>query len=116
MQFTRHESPDSVSRPLLSPHASVRAQQRGVRLEALDCLLGYGTEYHDHLGATVIVMSRRSLDAVRRLEPGLWSQVRSARGLYAVMDGDGRVITTGHRQRHVTRDRSLSNLRPRVRQ
>lgn len=97
----------------ISLHARIRAQQRGVRMTALDALLRYGTECHDHLGALVVIMNRRALDEVRRQEPEVWPQIRGARGLYAVVDGSGAVVTTGHRHRRITRDRSLSNLRPR---
>lgn len=95
----------------ISQHARARAQQRGVRMEALDALLRYGTECHDHRGAMVVVMNRRALDDVRRYEPDVWQQMQGTRGLYAVVDACGGVITTGHRRRRITRDRSLSNLR-----
>lgn len=36
-------------------------------MEALDVLLRYGSECHDHRGALVVVMNRRALGDVRRL-------------------------------------------------
>jgi hypothetical protein len=36
----------------------------------------------------------------------------AARSIYAVVDVDGSVVTTGHRYRRVLRDLSLSSFRP----
>ncbi|TSE27350.1 hypothetical protein Tsedi_00183 [Tepidimonas sediminis] len=38
---------------------------------------------------------------------------REHRDIYAVVDGDGCIVTVGHRFRRVLRDRSLANVRPR---
>lgn len=97
----------------LTIHAGVRAQQRGVDRSVLDCLLQYGRREHDHRGCEVITFDGGSLAEVARREPrGLWCKADEARSLYAIVNSDGVVVTTGHRIRRVLRDRSISSNRP----
>jgi len=97
----------------LTAHALIRARQRGIDLEALACLLGYGRRHHDHRGAEILTFDRAALDQVARRESrATWRKAVEASTLYAVLGLDGCVITTGHRWRRVIRDRSLASLRP----
>lgn len=97
----------------LTPHAAVRRQQRGVDPGALACLLAYGRRQHDHHGCEVISFDEASLAAVARQEPPpVWKKAEASRSLYAVVDSDGVVVTTGHRFRRVLRDTSISSYRP----
>jgi len=97
----------------LTPHALVRARQRGIDLEALACLLSYGRRHHDHRGAEIVTFDHAALDEVARREPRpTWRKAVEASSHYAVLGPDGFVITTGHRYRRVVRDRSLASLRP----
>lgn len=103
-----------LPRLALTAHASVRMRQRGIDDELLDCLLSYGRREHDHRGAEVVTHDRETLEQVRLFETAAtWRAVEGAKALYAVVDSDGRVITAGHRFRRVTRDLSLSSMRPR---
>lgn len=98
---------------LLTIHAGIRAQQRGIDRSVLDCLLQYGRHEHDHMGCEVVMFDEGSLAEVARREPrGLWCKADEARSLYAVVNSDGMVVTTGHRFRRVLRDKSLSSNRP----
>lgn len=97
----------------LTIHAGIRAQQRGVDWSVLNCLLQYGRHDHDHMGCEVVMFDGGSLAEVARREShGLWCKADEARSLYAVVNSDGMVVTTGHRFRRVLRDRSLSSNRP----
>lgn len=97
----------------LTAHALIRARQRGIDLEVLDCLLRHGRREHDHRGTEIVTFDRAALDEVARREPrATWRKAVEASTLYAVLGPDGRVITTGHRWRRVIRDRSLASLRP----
>lgn len=97
----------------LTIHAGIRAQQRGVDRSVLDCLLQYGRHDHDHMGCEVVTFDGGSLAEVARREPrGLWCKADEARALYAVVNADGMVVTTGHRFRRILRDRSLASNRP----
>lgn len=111
---TRAISPDAAFQSAwLTPHAAVRRQQRGVDSEALACLLSYGRRQHDHHGCEVISFDEASLTAVARQEaPHVWKKAEAFRSLYAVVDSDGVVVTTGHRFRRVLRDTSISSYRP----
>lgn len=98
---------------MLTPHAEIRVQQRGVDRQVLDCLLLYGRREFDHFGCEIIYFDEASLEKVARSEPRrLWLKAIESRHLYAVMNSDGKVVTTGHRYRRVQRDRSLSSYRP----
>ena len=98
----------------LTHHAATRIRQRGINLEVLGCLLSYGHREHDHRGAEVVAFDRSALSLVRATEaPDVWRAVEQARDVYAVVDSDGLVITSGFRFRRVVRDFSLSSMRPR---
>ena len=88
----------------LSPHARTRMQQRGISQGALSCLLDYGREAHGHDGSVTLYFDKA---ARRRLErdaaPAARKQLARLGRLYAVLDGDGGVVTVGHRYRRLRR-------------
>ena len=88
----------------LSPHARVRMQQRGISQRALFCLLDYGREAHGHDGSVTVYFDKT---ARRRLErdtgPDARRQLARLGRLYAVVGGDGGVVTVGHRYRRLRR-------------
>ena len=97
----------------LTRHADIRVQQRGVNRDVLDCLLAYGRHEPDHKGCRIVTFDCKSLDAMSRSEPkDIKTKASDSRNLYAVVNGDGVVITAGHRFRRVLRDQSLSSMRP----
>jgi hypothetical protein len=77
-------------------------QQRGIAPDALDMLLSYGREAHDHHGAVILYMDKA---AQRRLAAASKAKnaVRRLAGLYAVLSRHGQVITVGHRTRRIPR-------------
>ena len=85
-----------------SRHARVRLQQRGISPAALDRLLAYGSEIHDHHGAVTVFFDKA---ARRRLERDAGTRKEIARllRLYAVLGGDGEIVTAGHRFRRINR-------------
>jgi len=102
--FNLHNSSHQVTflRPKMNismtKHASVRQQKRGIPPLITEWLTSYGSTRHDHHGAEILFFdkqSRRLLakevgnDVVRRLSNYL--------DTYAVISGDGTVITVGHR-------------------
>ena len=99
--------------PRLTTHAEVRLQQRGIRVEVLDCLLAYGRREHDHTHCEIAYFDTKALECIERHEGPRVAQLASDhRDVYAVIDSDGCVVTTGHRFRRILRDKSLSSLRP----
>jgi hypothetical protein len=89
---------------LVTEHARIRMQQRGIPQAALEVLLDYGREAHDHRGCVIVLFdkqARRRLAtemARKRLKiPGRWLDA------YAVIAEDAAVVTVGHRQRRFAR-------------
>lgn len=97
----------------LSPHAEVRQQQRGIRRDVLDCLVAYGRREHDHAHCEIVYFDAKAVSrAQKEAGPQVAHLVSDHRDVYAVIDSDGWVVTTGHRFRRILRDKSQSNLRP----
>jgi hypothetical protein len=87
----------------LSRHAAIRSQQRGIPPHAIDYLLAFGREHHDHHGAVILLLDRASIRHLSRSAGLRGSDVDNLRGLYAVVAGNGRVTTVGHRTRRLQR-------------
>lgn len=98
MLETRSESflVTATVRPVrLTTHAQVRQQQRGIRHEVLDCLLAFGRREHDHQRCEIVYFDDRALEAVQKDAGPQFGQLASDhRGVYAVIDSDGCVVTT----------------------
>ena len=88
----------------LTHHARTRMQQRGITALALEVLMDYGREAHDHRGCRVLYLDKRSRKRVaRELRGELFRRVERYLGTYAVLAGDGAVITVGHRVTRLSR-------------
>lgn len=85
--------------PTLTQHAAIRMQQRAIPREAIETVLDYGREVHDHHGGVVCFLDKA---AIRRAERDLGHNSllrrysRAARA-YVVLGRDGVVVTVGHR-------------------
>ena len=90
--------------PTLSRHAQTRLQQRGIPFQVVGTLLDFGRIRHDHHGATVMYFDHRARRELRRTygETGYRSLERHL-DAYAVVAGDGVVMTVGHRTRRMSR-------------
>jgi hypothetical protein len=89
--------------PSLTRHAAVRSQQRGIPPSAIEALLDFGTEHHDHRGAVVLMLDRAATKRLSRALTIDGSALDALRGLYAVLATDGHVRTVGHRTRRLQR-------------
>lgn len=87
----------------LSRHAAIRSQQRGIPPHAIEALLDFGTEHHDHRGAVVLMLDRAATKRLARSHNLRGSDLDSLRGLYAVLATSGRIQTVGHRTRRLQR-------------
>jgi hypothetical protein len=90
-------------KPNLSRHAATRSQQRGISASAIDYLLEYGSEHHDHQGAIVVLLDHAAARRIARARDLRRSELDALRGLYAVVASDGWVRTVGHRTRRLQR-------------
>ena len=82
----------------LTAHARVRMQQRGISPAALDVLLEYGREAHDHHGCRIVRFDKRSRRrAAREMGAARFRRIERHLGAYAVLGPDDAVVTVGHR-------------------
>ena len=95
---------NAATEPVVSRHARARMQQRGIARSAVECLLDFGREHHDHRGAVVLMLDRAALQRMARTGAVRREQVDALRGLYAVVAADGSVCTVGHRTRRLQKN------------
>lgn len=82
----------------LTQHARTRMQQRGITAVAIELLLDYGREAHDHRGCRVVCFDKRSRKRVaRELGRELYRRVERYLDAYAVIAEGDAVVTVGHR-------------------
>lgn len=83
-------------------HAEIRMQQRGIPPLIIQWLEVFGDEHHDHHGSVVLHFSKQSR---RRLERHVGREplrrLSEWMNAYAVIGGDGLLITTGKRWKRV---------------
>ena len=86
----------------VSTHARVRMQQRGIGESVLERLIEFGATRHDHRGAEILFFdkaARRRLAA--RLGCDTLKSMERQMQAYAVLAGNGEVITVGHRVKRI---------------
>lgn len=83
-------------------HAAVRQQQRGIPPLIMEWLASYGTASYDHHGAEILYFDKHSRKALAKdVGDEVVSRLGSLLDTYAVVSGDGTVITVGHRFKRV---------------
>lgn len=91
-----------MSETLLSDHARVRMQQRGIPPTVVMCLLDYGKVEYDHRGGAIVYLNKA---ARRRFVREQGNEPLKALGkhldAYVVVARDGTVMTVGHRYRRI---------------
>lgn len=87
----------------LTTHARIRMQQRGIPEAALELLLDFGREAHDHRGGRIVRFDKRSRRRIERvLGPSTLRVFERHLNAYAVVGADDAVVTVGHRRRRFT--------------
>lgn len=82
----------------LTVHARARMQQRGISPTAIELLLDFGRETHDHRGCRIVHFDKRSRRRVQRaLGPERYRQLERYFNAYAVVAADDAIVTVGHR-------------------
>ena len=86
---------------ILTHHARVRMQQRGIPAAALDALLEYGAVRHAGGGRDIVFFDKRS--RTRLAKEGVLAGGAADRlcKSYAIIESSGEVITVGHRYRRI---------------
>lgn len=88
--------------PPVSAHARARMQQRGIRSDALEALLAFGSERHLHSkGRELVFFDRKAKKRLARTDPAAAREAERFIRTYAILGSDGTVITVGHRTRRV---------------
>ncbi len=91
---------------MMTEHAKIRSQQRGIPPLVIEWLEDFGEQNHDHRGAVVFHFSKQ---ARRRLERAVGRQPvkRMSEWLdaYVVVATDGSIVTVGRRWRRVCEKR-----------
>lgn len=82
---------------MLTHHAEVRMQQRGIPMAAVDALLSFGHRRR-HRGADVYFLDKRARTRLaNELGRTCYRQLEKALDSYLVVSDDGDVITAAHR-------------------
>ena len=86
----------------LTTHAQQRMQQRGITRETVDYVLTYGRVSHDNHGGRVVWLDKRSRLRMEQVEGRrLLRRLDKSLNAYVITDGEGRVVTVGHRYRRI---------------
>lgn len=89
---------------MLTKHAQVRSQQRGIPTQIQDWLLSYGEEVYDHQGGIVRYFSKRSVERIERtLGRRPLRQNSEYLRSFLVESHDGKIVTVGKRYKRVWR-------------
>ena len=89
---------------LVTPHARARMQQRGIRPKDLEALLDFGSERHTHQeGVEILFWDKKARARLAKRNPAAARTADRLPSTYAVLGGDGVVITVGHRYRRIQR-------------
>jgi hypothetical protein len=88
---------------ILSDHARVRMQQRGIPGRAVEALLACGRHLYDHRGTRIVYFDAPSRERLRRLKGADYKAIEPWLDAYAVVGLDGCVKTVGHRYKRLRR-------------
>lgn len=81
---------------ILSQHAKIRCQQRGIGPFMVDLLFQFGSSLPAGGGTEKLFFDKQSRKKVEKFTAGRIKANDSSLDIYAIV-GDGLVITTGHR-------------------
>jgi hypothetical protein len=88
--------------PFLSPHAQARMQQRAISAEALERLLDFGSVQHLARDKEIVFFDKKAKKRLKA-DKALAREAERLVRTYAVLGGNGIVVTVGHRYRRVRR-------------
>ena len=88
---------------ILTDHARVRMQQRGIPAAALDALLDFGRVRPARGGREIVFFDKRSRARLAKTGRLAAAEAERACKSYAILESDGAVITVGHRYRRIPR-------------
>lgn len=87
---------------ITTTHYRQRCQQRGVNPEVVDWLLKFGDEFHDHHGATLLLLTQRGRAILEQeVGKGAIRRFHEQLNAYLVVGSDGVLITVGKRYKRI---------------
>lgn len=99
---TAAAGPRSPTRSGMTAHARARMQQRGIRSDALEALLAFGSERHLRgKGRELVFFDKKAKRRLAKAEPDAAREAERFIRTYAILGSDGTVVTVGHRFRRV---------------
>ena len=91
--------------PRVTAHARARMQQRGIRSDALEALLDFGSARHLHgQDCEVVFFDKKAKKRLAKAKPDAAREAERLVRTYAIVGSNGVVVTVGHRYRRVERD------------
>ena len=87
----------------LSPHAQARMQQRAISAAALERLLDFGTVRQLDRDKEIVFFDKKAKQRLARSDRALAREAERLVRTYAVLGGNGVVVTVGHRYRRIQR-------------
>lgn len=85
---------------LMTQHAAIRMQQRGIKENTLDCLFEFGSRMHDSRGGIIVFFDKYARKRLKGNQPRL---IESQLDAYAVVSVLEEVLTVGHRIKRINR-------------
>jgi hypothetical protein len=78
-------------------------QQRAISAEALERLLDFGSVKHLARDKDIVFFDKKAKKRLAKVDKGVAREVERLLKTYAVVGGNGVVVTVGHRYRRVRR-------------
>jgi hypothetical protein len=88
---------------LLTTHAQARMQQRAISAEVLERLLDFGTVRHLDRDKEIVFFDKKAKQRLAQADKALAREAERLLRTYAVLGGNGIVVTVGHRYRRIQR-------------
>lgn len=102
MDQTRDSVAAALGAPPVTAHARARMQQRGIRSDALEALLDFGSARHLHSkGRELVFFDKRAKRRLAKAEPDAAREAGKFIRTYAILGSNGVVVNVGHRFRRV---------------
>jgi hypothetical protein len=101
-----HQIRDSLAAapaaPRVTAHGRARMQQRGIRSDALEALLDFGSARHLHSkGRQLVFFDKKARSRLENADTAAAREADRLRSTYAIVGSDGTVVTVGHHFRRV---------------
>lgn len=89
----------------LTQHAVTRMQQRGIKAQTVEMLFRCGAKEHDHCGATILYFDKQARQRLcHEYGAEQFKNIERQLNTYAVIAGNGAVMTVGHRTKRINRN------------